>query len=214
MKTYQTVKLLLLVASIVALTACAIGNKYRYHDVVADIDVQSKSSFAVTVYDQRAYVLNGRKSPNFVGLQRGGWGNPFNVGTASGKPLSIDMATAIKNSLQKKGHTATAVFVSFRRNQNEVLQELMSTKANRLLLLTLLEWKSDTYNRVALIFDVNLEVYNAQGDLLAQKSLYGRDNLGSSAFNSPRHAKRAVPVAFKNKIEELLNSDEIKRALR
>jgi hypothetical protein len=41
---------------------------------------------AVAVHDERSEVASGDKNPAFVGLLRGGYGNPMDVRTASGAP--------------------------------------------------------------------------------------------------------------------------------
>lgn len=48
--------------------------------------------------------------------------------------------------------------------------------------------------------------------VLAEKQIQGKDNLGGSAINPPGHAKTAVPAAFTQKLETLLNSPEIQNA--
>ncbi|WP_313055867.1 hypothetical protein [Pseudomonas lopnurensis] len=78
-----------------------------------------------------------------------------------------------------------------------------------MLLLNFTEWKADTYNNTALLYDVKAYVCDAQGQVIAEGVITGRDNLGGSAFNPPGHAKSAVPQAFKRKLEELLNSDQV-----
>jgi hypothetical protein len=81
------------------------------------------------------------------------------------------------------------------------------------LLLTLTEWKSDTFMNVALIYDVTLVVVDRGGTVLAEKRLQGRDNLEGSAWNSPSHARQAVPQAFKEKLQQLLDDDTVAAAL-
>ena len=52
------------------------------------------------------------------------------------------------------------------------------------------------------------------GATLAEKRIQGRDDLGGSFWNPPSHAKGAVPLAFKAKLEEVLNDPAIGSALR
>ena len=61
----------------------------------------------------------------------------------------------------------------------------------------------------ALIYAVTLRVLDMDGRVLAEKNLIGRDNLGSSFWNPPAHAKTAIPAAFKAKLEALLNSPDV-----
>ena len=77
---------------IMAVTGCAIGNQYDYRTANVSLPLTGDGVLGVGVLDNRSYVLSGEKEPNFVGLQRGGFANPFNVTTASGKPLTDDMS--------------------------------------------------------------------------------------------------------------------------
>ena len=83
-----------------------------------------------------------------------------------------------------------------------------------LLLLTLVEWKSDTYKNTALGYDVTLEVRDAQGNELASCRRSGKDDLGGSFWNPVGHANRAVPTAFAAKLGELLSDPGILAALQ
>jgi hypothetical protein len=86
--------------------------------------------------------------------------------------------------------------------------------ADLLILLTLNEWKTDTYMRTTLYYDVTMRMRDQDGRVLAEKVLTGSDNLGGDAWDPSAHARQAVPQAFKGKIEELLNNTEIAEALQ
>jgi hypothetical protein len=203
------------VVIILAFTAgCAVGNRHSYNDVVADLTVSGSRAVGVATHDQRQYVKDREKTPDFVGLQRGGFGNPFNITTASGQPLAIDMTGALVASLAKKGYKAVPVAVTQDEDQTAVLDKLKAVRAERLILLVLKEWKSDTYMNTALQYDVTMKVCDQDGKVLAEKMIQGKDDMGGSSWNPPAHARQAVPRAFKGKIEELLNSPEIAQALQ
>ena len=194
-------------------SGCAVGNKHRYHDVIANVNVSDSIGAGIATHDQREYVISGKKNPNFVGLSRGGYGNTFDVGTVSGRNLADDMTEAITSSLSKKGYKAIPVIVSYSDDQNAVLEKLKATEARRLILLTLHEWKSDTYTNTALIFNLTLKVFDQSGQVLADKQIQGRDNLKGSVMNPPKHAKKVVPIAFRQKIEELFNDPAVEKNL-
>jgi len=193
---------------------CAAGNKYTYHDAVAGITARGTKTVSVATHDRRGYVVDGSKSPDFTGLQRGGFGNPFDVSTGSGKALAEDMTAVMSASLAKSGFKAVPVTVLHSEDQAAVMEKLKKSGGESLLLLTLKEWKSDTYTNVGLIYDVTLKVFDRGGSPVAEKNLKGEDNLGGSAWNPPAHARKAVPEAFGKKIEELFNAPEIAGSLR
>lgn len=194
-------------------TGCAIGTRHQYRDVVAALQASGSGTVAVATHDEREYILNGDKKPDFVGLQRGGYGNPFDVRTASGRPLAEDMTDAIAASLRLRGFQATPVTVAHTENASAVRQRLIDTRADRAVLLILNEWKADSMTNTELIFSTTLRVLDRAGHVLAEKNLIGSDNLGGSFWNPPAHARKAVPEAFRAKLETLLNSPEVAAAL-
>src|SRR3546814_13503229 len=93
----------------VLLGGCAVGNTHRYDLGDAQFQVNSSKSIAVAVVDVRPYVLDGDKAPDFSGLMRGGFGNPFDVTTDSGQPLAADFTAFIVAALQRARIPAVSV---------------------------------------------------------------------------------------------------------
>lgn len=204
-----------LLVLVVALSAggCAFGVKHDY-SASPDVSISSKNSVAVGVHDQRPYVVSANKTETFVGLSRGGYGNTFDVNTASDKPLADDFRATVVEAFKRSGVSVKDVSLKPGQKPSDALQALITVGQQRSLLLTLREWKSDTYMNTSLIYNVHLAVLDASGKAIAEKTLQGTDDLGGNAFNPPGHAKAAVPPAYKKKIEELLSSPEIKRGLQ
>jgi hypothetical protein len=213
MKSFARIQRIVVSLVLILAAGCAVGNKHSYNDVIADLSASGSRSVAVAVHDQRPYVKAGTKNPNFVGLQRGGFGIPFNITTASGQPLATDMTEALVASLMKKGYKAVPVVVTKDDDQNAALEKLKATRAERLLLLTLYEWKCDTFPIIALYNDLSMKIYGQDGRVLVEKNIKGKDDLGESSWNPPASARQAVRRAFKEKIETLLNSPEVANAL-
>jgi hypothetical protein len=113
--------------------------------------------------------------------------------TRSGKSLADDFRRAIVSALQNKGVSVTEVEIQPSFSRSRAREALVRTGAEKLILLTLREWKSDTYNRTALTYDVELTVLDSVGSMLAKTTLKGRDNLGGSFWNPPDHARDAIP---------------------
>ncbi len=201
-----------LVASL-ALAGCAVGNTHAYHSVLADPKISGSGQVSVATHDRRPYVLSGDKQPQFVGLSRGGFGNPFDVRTDRGRPLADDMTEAIVNSLKLKGFEPVPVILSASVNPAEARERVARAGGGRGILLTLQEWKSDTMVNTALIYDLTLSVLDRAGQVIAETRLQGRDNLGGSALNPPAYAREAVPRAVKAKLEELLSDPQVASAL-
>lgn len=197
-----------------ALGGCAIGNQHQYNGVQPDLTVVSKHSVALAVVDRRPYVVSGDKDPDFVGLQRGGFGNPFDVTTASRQALADDFAGDIVAALKKRGLPAESVTVKAGTKPAEVMQALIAKGKDRALTIELTQWKSDTYTNTALLYNVQASVFDATGRQSASVAKQGDQDLGGSVMNPPGHAKEAVPPAFKAILESLLNAPEIVAALQ
>jgi hypothetical protein len=208
MKVIAAVLLALLVS------ACAIGNQHQYSGMAPNVAAQTNMSLAIGVQDRRPYILDGSKTADFVGVQRGGFGNPFDVTTSTDGPLAIDIRDSIAASFKNKGVQVTTVELKPALSMTAANEALVQAGKDRALLITLSEWKSDTFMNTALIYDVTVRILDRSGRVLADNKISGRDDLSGSGINPPAHAKSAVPVAFRAKFEQLLNAPQIAGALR
>lgn len=199
-------------AMLLSLGACAIGNQHDYHTGVPNLAAQGNGTAAVATQDRRPYVLSAEKTENFVGLSRGGFGNPFDITTLSGNALAMDFQNIVVAALRSRGIHAEPVQIQ--PAQADPRQALLALHKDRSLLFVISEWKSDTYMNTALIYDVRLTVLDQSGRVLGESVVKGRDDLGGSAINPPAHAKEAVPIAFRSKLESLLNDPKIVGALK
>lgn len=204
----------LLLVLVLFLGGCAVGQKIPYHDAGLELDASGNIMVAVTAQDSRSYVKDGEKDRMYVGNFRGGFGNPFDVSTESGKPLADDMTSVICASLVRKGFNCTFVSVAPNELQAQIIDKLKATNAKSLIVLTINEWLSSTYQNTGLTYDMVLTVMDNQGAKLAEKKLKGEDELGGSFWNPPGHAKSAVPEAYKKKLELLLNDAAVMNALK
>jgi len=190
-----------------ALSACAVGNTYDYRTAPPNLTASAARSLTVGVLDQRPYVLSNDKSPSFVGLQRAGFGNPWNVNTVSGAPLADDFANIVGS-----GYKARPIPMPVRTPVNKALDLLKAGNADRILLISVFEWKTDTYVNVALHFHLNAKVYDLSGRMLAENSIQGRDNLGPVVL--PSQVGPLAAAAAKRKFEHLLNAPAIQQSLQ
>ena len=107
-------------------------------------------------------MVNGDKAPDFVGVQRGGFGNPFDVRTASGEPLADEMRAAIASAMQHQGFTVVP----------------LGGAAPRKLELRILEWKTDVMMSMSVQYDLSLSVFDGQGALMASTTTKGDGDPG------------------------------------
>lgn len=207
-------KLLLVIMATAVLSGCAVGNKHAYHDVEAKTTAKTDKSVAVASLDRREYILSGQSKPELVGMQRGGFGNPFDVLTASGRALSSEFTAAIKGALERNGVKVIAIETKPSENAQPVMAQLKSSAVDRHLLLIIKEWIGDSQINTLVRYDLALTVAESSGKNLATKTHVGEQALGGSHLNPPGHAKEVMPKAFRDAIELLLNSPEIIAALR
>lgn len=177
-----------------ALAGCAVGNRYDYGSSIEGLPVTGSGKIAVTVTDARPYVLSGDKKPDFVGLQRGGFGNPFDVRTGSGQPLATEMRDAIAKALQKQGFSVVAA----------------TEPADRKLELKVLEWKTDVMMHLKTLYDLELSVFDGSGALLAKSATKGED-VGGGGFESQNASNAAK--SFELRLTELVRDSGVQQAL-
>jgi len=195
------------------LGGCAVGNTYGFNNVVADLQASGTATVVVATQDRREFIVSGDKTPDFVGLQRGGYGNPFNVSTESGKPLADAVSDAICASLQQKGFKPLSIIVATTHTPEQIRTGILNQKPQLGLMVYVIDWKTDTMANVGLTYELQLYVIDGAGNPIAESKVSGDENLGGSIWNPVKHAKKAVPAAFRDALERLLNQEAVRAAL-
>lgn len=126
-----------LFAAVAVLAACSYDMPYEGTVVLPEA---GNTKLAVVTVDERPYVLNGKNPPEYVGIIRGGYGNPFNRDTEDGKPLADDFTASIVNSLAAKGFQVIAINTPPASSPAAALQALKQSGAHRLILMELRDW--------------------------------------------------------------------------
>lgn len=204
---------ILLALIVFALSGCAFGNKHDYRSAVPFVLASNDKTIAIATYDQRPEIIMGKSSSEYCGVIRGGFGNPFQVVTESGLPLADDMSTALVKAFSEKGYKVRLVSTKHTDSLDEVMTKLASTSSDKLLLLVLNEWYSDTFAGTDLIYDINLRVANSKGKLIASGTAKSIENIGGSALPA-KSSGPAVQTGFKSVLEKLLNyNEDVNKAL-
>ena len=181
------------VAVFAFLGGCAVGNTYDYQSTAMRLPVKGAGQeLNVKVIDNRPYVLNGNKAPNFIGLQRGGYGNPFDVNTSSGRPLSDEFRAVISRALENSSYNIT-------------------DSADKTVELTVREWKTDAMMKLRLIYDLTLSILNGDDQIVASVTDAGDEVLGGASFEGAN--SQSASSGFNRKISRLFNREEIRGAL-
>jgi hypothetical protein len=178
-----------------------------YGQIVPNVSVRTKERLSVGVLDHRPYILNHDKEEYFIGIQRGGFGIPISLQTPTAKPLAEDMTNALVNALKNTGTTVNSIKITPTTDMNSVLQIAKSQQSEKVIILTLQNFKTDTYQATDFIYDLSLSIFDLQGHELATKRVQGTDNLGRDMLTPQSIVTKFAPQAFQKKLEELFNGD-------
>jgi hypothetical protein len=198
--------------ALLLLGGCPMGVKHDYDQKALNLGITTSATVAVGTLDHRPYVVNGGKAPNFVGLSRGPFGEPFNINTESGKPLASDISSSIVASMKDKGVDAKVVELKPALSLDEARAAVRAAGTQRSVVITLMEWKGDSMINVELIYDLDLRVFDKDGKLLTSKLQQGRENLGSREF-TPGGSTRILP-RFRRMMEILFQQPDVVKALQ
>jgi hypothetical protein len=195
------------------LGGCAFGKHLAYDQTVPRVVQGAPMSLALAVEDERPSVLMGGR-PDFVGVSRGGFGNPFDVTTASGQALARDFAASIRAGLEAAGYRVIPVTVSNGTRPDQVARLLGHAGAERLLAIKIVAWKSDTLVHTSVDFELRARAFGAAGQPLGSAAVVsGREVLGGDFISPFGHAEAVVPRLYRAKLEQLLNHPGIVRGL-
>ena len=206
----------LAIASLLLLGACA-GYRYDYDWETPVFAVRTEDSIVVTVLDQRPEVLTGDKLPNFVGFQRTGLGLiPYDVSTASGRPLAEDMADTIMRGLAVNYVPVEAIYVPASADASVATQTVIEAGAEKGLVVLLRQWQTDTHVNIAFRYDLVVHVVDSNGNIYETATLVSeRDELAGGDFlNAIEYATDRVPELEARTLERLINQPDIVAALQ
>jgi hypothetical protein len=196
-----------------ATAGCAIGNTHTFNYRPQETSELGRGTTVLVfaVKDERPYIVAGEEPASFVGEQRGGFGNPFNVLTTDGRPFAQHVAETVKRDLEAAGFK---VLASDRLAEGEIGGFLAEQGANRAVAVVMREFNSNTYNNVDIEWDFVATVYDADGKELHRSTEIGKTTLTGSLWNPPKAAKEQVPPFFYDLIHKLVAGDpEVVRAL-
>lgn len=195
------------------LGGCAVGVKHDYAQKSFDLGNATSASVAVGTLDHRPYVVDGRKAQDFVGVSRGGFGNPFDVTTQSGKALASDISSSIVASMRAKGVDAKDVELKPALSPEQASTVLRSAGKQRAVMITLLEWKSDSMVNVGLTYNLDFRVLDKEGRVLTSKQLQSQEKLGAANPFSPGGSTEILD-RFGRMMELLFQSPDVAKALQ
>jgi hypothetical protein len=186
-------------------TGCSVALRYPYHLAKPLVKREGTVAVAVAVQDQRDSVLAGGR-PDFVGVRRGLLGSREDITTVSGQPLAADVSTCVRQGLQEAGYQAMPVKVMIRSRPEYVVAQMAKTGAQRLLLVSIDAWKSDSFWRTWLFYDITVQVFDPEGKRLGRAATSGRDRIVGDD-------ETELAYVYALKLQLLLNDRAVARAL-
>jgi hypothetical protein len=186
----------------------------RYTATLNDLQCASNRSVAVAILDERPYILNKEKDPSYVGIMRGGYGNPFHTSTESGAPLADDMLTTVTDSLRARGFTVMPLKTSTPDSRKSVMAKFSASGADRLFLMDVKEWQSDylprafTPERSNLFLNVEVAVFDRN------QKMIGKNNLQEELTLPSGWPESTVPDVYQRIFRQLIDDSRVCRALQ
>jgi hypothetical protein len=169
---------------------------------------------AVAILDERPYILNKDKDPSYVGIARGGYGNPFDMWTESGAPLADDMLSTVTNSLRAGGFVVTPLKTSTTDSLNSVMANFRASSADRLIFMDIKEWYHDylpkafTSERSNLFINVEVKVFDRNQKIIV------KNNIKEELTLAAGWPMETVPDVYQTKIRQLIDDSRVCRALQ
>jgi hypothetical protein len=170
------------------------------------VSLPFEGSVALAVLDARPDVVSGDRKATFIGFSRSLYGIPYPAHTQSKKPLAEDLSNLFTRALKLGGTQVQAVSTSPSGRRQAAIQALQESGAERLILVEIRDWWSDTLIHTDLHYDLGLTVFNSQGQELGSSSVAGHDQLGKRQ----RPERRDVPTATNDIIATLFAVDAVR----
>lgn len=143
------------------------------------LNVPFEGTMALAVLDARPDVVSGERKETFIGFTRSLYGIPFPYHTRSKKPFAQDLSDLVGRALKQGKAPVEVIAVSPFNGRQAALDALRKSGAERLILLEIRDWWSDTLYRTDLHYDLLLTILNAQGQELGSSSAVGHEELGA-----------------------------------
>jgi len=182
-----------------------------YRKIQLQIASNASTTYAVAVLDRREVITKQNQKPTFVGYIRSAVGIAYPIGTKSGNTFSDDIAYTISQALQKSGAKVTEVPTNFSMDSQQVIEKLKSSNADKLILVILDEWRSDTrpwHTKVAteMLWDLKLQIFDINGTIVGENKNNGRDGgIDPSGTGSAKKIQVVIDKYYKEKMESLFS---------
>ena len=209
-------------AMFASLSGCAF-NKSTVEERTPNLKYSTTNAIALTVVDNRPFILNGEKDENFEGIVRGGYGIPFDFVKQrdnSKELFAARFVEVVARALTKSGSHVTVTATRKGSSSPEAITALMPNVSDIGLVVNVHNSRVDAGGRWSYFYDYEVAVVDGKGDVLATKKSSGEDvNFQREIYESgvakgKRYETPAIlDIEYRNRVMELLSDGDIARAL-
>ncbi len=180
------------------LSGCVAGQSIRldYSPGVVSKPLFSSQTAVIIVSDERPFIKNGTKTPDYLGHFRAGFGNTWGVTTNGNVPLAELMEKDIRKELTAAGLNTT------------------SQNPSRKLMVDIVDYNFDSYQNAKMWYEVNVKVLDGTGKVLAENKIKETHVIRGSVMTGPKNAvMREAPIIYKKLITDIVYSGSTLDAL-
>jgi len=187
----------------------------EYHNIEFQIDVNSNTSYAIAVLDKREVVTSGSQGTDFVGYIRSTTAIAWPIRTESNNSFTDDVSFTVKNAIEKAGAKVTLISTDYTMNSKEIVDKLKTTNADKLILIIIDKWRSDTksyFSKIAtdMIWDLTIQVFDDKGLISTENNVSGRDDAIDPSKRTNKEARqKIINMYYKEKMENLFSGIEL-----
>ncbi len=194
--------------------------EYDFTKVNLELNIKGNSSITIATLDKRELITSGKHKEDFVGWMRGGYGNPFGVGTTSHKSFAEDVSESIALQFKNGGFDVDKLKLNYTISKEDATEKLVEKETDFSVLLIINDFRTDqkmawknTWQDIN--YDIKVIILNKNGDELADNNVKG-DMLKYNEYKIPMSATKyfeqiqnTVQTAYIKIMSELINNKKI-----
>lgn len=182
-------QVLIALMAAIMLGGCVAGQSLptKFEAASGESRIESSIPIAVSVTDQRPYVVSGAKPPYYIGKYRAGFGNPWDVSTENDESLAALITRDLSSDLAAIGHPVAA-----------------GAEADRQLTVSIKEWNFDGYQNGRFWYALLVTVSDANGGPLAESTVQEQIHIkGTLMMGAKGGFEREMPKLYPQIIRKI-----------
>lgn len=178
------------------------------------VPTHGTGTIAVSVVDNRPYVLSGRKTNRFEGITHELYGIPWNRGNFEKKPFAQFLGSRISEGFKKAGYSTIHIASPQGASIDAIAQAVRSSGTDRGFVVRLNEWYYDFGGFVVMscefFYDFDVLIFEANGRLIANRHFAGKELTPIDMANS---LPNILLIEYQKKFDEVFADAGVQAAL-